>query len=82
MVKIILKLYRHRKTLEFTADDKDGHTQKKQSKRYKNKWSLPQNSESEKKKKVGEEPVRFFSRLLNIVGFSEFGSWLHYASFS
>lgn len=46
---------RHRKILEFTADDKDGLTQKKQSKRYKNKWSLPQDSESEKKKNVGEE---------------------------
>lgn len=34
---------RHRKILEFTADEKDGHTQKKQLKRYKNKWCLPQN---------------------------------------
>lgn len=42
---------RHRMILEFTADDKDGHAQKKQSKNHKNKI---QNSESKKKKCRGK----------------------------
>lgn len=42
---------RHRNILEFTGDEKDGHTQKKETKIYKKKWPLPQNSEPEKKEK-------------------------------
>lgn len=74
---------RHRKILEFTADDKDGHTHENRNQKDIRINGLHHKTLNQRRREnVGEESARSVSWLLNIVEFSEFGFWLHYASFS
>lgn len=72
---------RYRKILEFTADDKDGHTQNNQKDTRLN-GLYHKTLTQRRRKNAGEESARSVSWLLTIAEFSEFGSWLRYVSFS